>query len=380
MSVIRRLILSDFRNYTSLDLSLDTQMVALVGDNGAGKTNILEALSLLSPGRGLRRAHFAAMTRLGPMGEPAMSRGFSVSVEMDGAYGCVQMGAGHDPALEAARQCRINREPVASVMAFTEYCRILWLTPDNDGLFRGSAGDRRRFLDRLVLAVDSTHGARVNALEKALRARNRLLEESQPDHRWLDAIEREVAETGIAVTAARSETVNRLLAVIKAEHDLASPFPFAGLVLQGELETILHESNALATEEWYRQALRDNRRRDQTAGRTLIGPNTSDLLVRHGPKDMPAEQASTGEQKALLIGLILAQARLVQQMSGIAPLVLLDEVAAHLDPLRRAALFERLVTLGGQVWMTGTDASLFEAMPSHASVFCVASGMVERVS
>jgi DNA replication and repair protein RecF len=370
MTAVRRLVLSDFRNYPALDLAVDAPMVALVGENGVGKTNILEALSLFSPGRGLRRADFSEVIRQGA------PRGFAVSAEIEGAVGNVQLGAGYEPGADGGRRCRIDREPVGSATAFADHCRIIWLTPDNDGLFRGPAGDRRRFLDRLVLAVDSSHGVRVNALEKALRSRNRLLEDAKPDVQWLDAVEREVAETAIAVAAARRETVNRLRGVIDAEHDPDSPFPFALLALEGDLEKALDNAAALAAEDGYRQTLRDNRWRDQAAGRTLIGPNTSDLVVRHGPKDMPAEHSSTGEQKALLIGLILAHARLVQQMSGIAPLVLLDEVAAHLDPRRREALYLRLAGLGGQVWMTGTDRSLFDSMPGEAQRLDVVPGRI----
>jgi DNA replication and repair protein RecF len=370
MTAVRRLVLSDFRNYPTLDLAVDVPMVALVGENGVGKTNILEALSLFSPGRGLRRADFGEIIRQGA------AHGFAASAEIDGALGSVQLGSGYEPGADGGRRCRIDREPVGSATAFADHCRIIWLTPDNDGLFRGPAGDRRRFLDRLVLAVDSSHGTRVNALDKALRSRNRLLEEAKPDTQWLDAVEREVAETAIAVAAARQETVDRLRSVIDAEHDPDSPFPFALLSLEGDLEKVLDNATALAAEDWYRQTLRDNRWRDQAAGRTLVGPNTSDLVVRHGPKDMPAESSSTGEQKALLIGLILAHARLVQQMSGMAPLVLLDEVAAHLDPRRREALYQRLAGIGGQVWMTGTDRSLFDTMPTGTRVLTVQHGQV----
>jgi DNA replication and repair protein RecF len=373
VSQIRRLILSTFRNYPTLDLDLDSPLVALSGDNGAGKTNVLEAISLLSPGRGLRRAEFADMALKGGAG------GFAVSATLDGPYGETQLGAGHDPAAEAGRRCRINREPVGSATAFADHCRVLWLTPDNDGLFRGAAGDRRRFLDRLVLAVDSQHGARVNRLDKALRSRNRLLEEERADPAWLDAVERELAETAVAVAAARRETLERLSALIDAERDPGSPFPHALLSLEGDLEAALARATALETEDWYRARLKDNRWRDKAAGRTLEGPNASDLAVRHGPKDMPAELSSTGEQKALLIGLILAHARLVRQMAGIAPILLLDEVAAHLDPARRAALYADLAALGGQVWMTGTDASLFDALPSGSSRLEVRDGVIAAV-
>lgn len=369
MGRVARLILSSFRNYAALDLETGADMVALVGDNGAGKTNILEALSLFSPGRGLRRAEFADIARKGGSG------GFAASIALIGPSGPTQLGVGMDPAAGGGRICRIDRSPVGSAAAFAEHCRIIWLTPDNDGLFRGPPGDRRRFLDRLVLAVDAAHGARVNALEKALRARNRLLEEDRPDAVWLDAVEREAAETAVAVAAARRETVGRLAAMAAEDAGATSPFPHAALGIEGDLEAALAGGSALAVEEWYRGALREGRWRDKAAGRTLSGPNASDLTVRHGPKDMPAALCSTGEQKALLIGLSLAHARLVRQMSGIAPVLLLDEVAAHLDPGRRSALFDRLAALGCQVWMTGTDAALFDGMPAGAARFRIADGV-----
>jgi DNA replication and repair protein RecF len=370
---ISRLTLTSFRNYGALDIEVGSNMVALAGDNGAGKTNILEAISLFTPGRGLRRADFADIVRQGATG------GFAASLRLGGQFGETQVGVGHDPE-SGGRICRIDREPVGSAAAFAEHCRILWLTPDNDALFRGPAGDRRRFLDRLVLAVDSAHGARVTALEKALRARNRLLEEDRPDGAWLDAVEREAAETAVAVAAARRETVDRLSGIAREDSGAGSPFPFAQLAIEGELENALAETSALEVEERHRAALREGRWRDKAAGRTLSGPNTSDLAVRHGPKDAPAALCSTGEQKALLIGLVLAHARLVRQMSGIAPILLLDEVAAHLDSGRRDALYMRLGGLGSQVWMTGTDAGLFAGMPEASELFAVSDGRAERTS
>jgi DNA replication and repair protein RecF len=368
VTAIRRLVLSNFRNYEALDLAIEAPMIALVGENGAGKSNILEAISLFTPGRGLRRAELDDIQRKTSHG------GFAASIELQGALGRVQLGIGFDGSEEGGgRKCRIDREPVGSSTAFADHCRIIWLTPDNDALFRGPAGDRRRFLDRLVLAVDSRHGSRVNAMEKALRSRNRLLEDRRPDGQWLDAIERELAETAIAVAAARLETVSRLASVIAANADPGSPFPSALLSLEGDLEKALAAGKALDVEDWYRNTLKDNRLRDQAAGRTLIGPNTSDLAVHHGPKDMPAERCSTGEQKALLVGLMLAHCALVEQMSGAAPLLLLDEVAAHLDKARRIALYERLAQLGGQVWLTGTDPVLFEPDKSQIQLLQVAS-------
>jgi DNA replication and repair protein RecF len=245
-----------------------------------------------------------------------------------------------------------------------------------DGLFTGTPGERRRFLDRLVLAVDAQHGARANAFERALRNRNRLLEDDVPNIAWLDAAEREIAEIGVALAAARRETVDRLAALAAAARNDASPFPWAELSLAGEIEGLVGTISALDVEDHYRRLLREGRGRDRAAGRALVGPQTSDLAVVHGPKNMPAARCSTGEQKALLVGLVLAHARLVAAMSGIVPLVLLDEVAAHLDPARRAALYEALAKLGGQVWMTGADAALFADLPGSANVFSVSPGRI----
>jgi DNA replication and repair protein RecF len=376
-SRIARLILQDFRTYASLDVTVSRPLVALVGENGAGKTNVLEAISLFMPGRGLRRAELAEMARNGGPGS------FAVSVTLDAPHGEHRLGTGLEPQREtsrASRVCRIDGMAASSPTAFAEYLRIVWLTPDLDALFRGPAGDRRRFLDRLVLAVDAEHGTRVNALERALRSRNRVLEENPDDRLWLDALEREVAELAIAVVAARRETVERLASLILETREADSPFPFATMGLEGDLDTLVATLPAVDAEDRYRAILREYRPRDRAAGRTLVGPQASDLLVRHGPKDIPANTASTGEQKALLIGLVLAHAQLVASMSGIAPFVLLDEVAAHLDPRRRAGLFAALESLGGQVWMTGADPSLFAELQGRADVLQVSPGVIEPIT
>jgi DNA replication and repair protein RecF len=376
-SRIARLILQDFRTYASLDLTVSRPLVALVGENGAGKTNVLEAISLFMPGRGLRRAELGQMARNEGPGS------FAISVTLDAPYGEHRLGTGLEPQSEnarASRICRVDGMPASSPTAFAEYLRIVWLTPDLDALFRGAAGDRRRFLDRLVLAVDAEHGTRVNALERALRSRNRVLEENPDDRLWLDALEREVAELAIAVAAARRETVERLATLILETREEESPFPFAMMGLEGEIDALVATLPAVDAEDRYRAILRDNRSRDRAAGRTLVGPQASDLLVRHGPKDIPADTASTGEQKALLIGLVLAHARLVASMSGIAPFVLLDEVAAHLDPRRRAGLYDALQSLGGQVWMTGADPGLFAELQGRADLLQVSAGAIEPIT
>ncbi len=227
-----------------------------------------------------------------------------------------------------------------------------------------------------MLAVDPEHGARVSALERALRDRNRILEETPREAAWLDAVEKQAAELGVAVAAARAETVGRLSALIEGARDDASPFPWASLSLAGEIDDLVRELPALDAEDRYRALLAEGRARDKAAGRTLAGPQASDLMVRHGPKDIPADSGSTGEQKALLVGLVLAHARLVRAMSGIAPVVLLDEIAAHFDPRRRAALYEALDALGGQVWMSGADLAQFGDLPAGAARYLVTPGVV----
>ncbi len=373
MSLVTRLTLTDFRSYAALDLVVDAPLVALSGENGAGKTNILEALSLFTPGRGLRRAELADMARHDGTG------GFAIAIALDGSAGEHRLGTGlaTDDG-RAARLCRIVGAAAGSPAAFADLIRLVWLTPDLDGLFRGSAGERRRFLDRLVLAIDSGHGTRVTALDRALRSRNRILEDDPGNRGWLDAIEREVAEYGVAVAAARAEAVARLSALILAARDDASPFPWAALALEGEIDMIVASQSAVDAEDNYRGLLADSRVRDRAAGRTLIGPQASDLSVRHGPKGIEAALASTGEQKALLVGLVLSHARLVAAMCGMPPVVLLDEIAAHLDPRRRAALYETLAALGAQVWMTGADPALFDDLPAGAALFHVTPGAARR--
>lgn len=369
---VTRLGLSRFRTYAGATLAPQAPLVALVGPNGAGKTNVLEALSFLAPGRGLRRA---------TLQEAAFDRGdggWAVSATVEGLHGETVLGTGIEAgeAETRARLCRIDRVPVASATAFAEHVRVVWLTPAMDGLFLGPAGERRRFLDRLVLSVDAEHGARVNALERSLRARNRLLEEASPDRAWLEAVEHETAELAVAVAAARAETVRRLASLIEQTKDPASPFPWAALALDGALEAAVLSRPALDVENEYRAVLREHRSRDRAAGRTTEGPHLTDLVAHHGPTGAPAERCSTGQQKALLVGLVLAHARLVADMAGFTPIVLLDEVAAHLDPERRAALYAALETLGAQVWMTGADPAAFAGLKGRADLFEVAPGRI----
>jgi DNA replication and repair protein RecF len=389
---IHRLSLNDFRNYRSAALATSANLVVLTGPNGAGKTNLLEAISFFSPGRGLRRARldeigFATSGRHGgrdggppgggrpPDREHDYHRPWAVSAQVDGALGLAILGTGLERSISGdavvTRACRIDREPVASASAFADHLRVVWLVPEMDGLFLGPASERRRFLDRLVLAVDASHGGRVAGLDRALRSRNRLLESSEGDPRWLDAAEREAAALGIAVAAARAETVRRLAGALATRPTARYGFPSAEIALDGWLETVVMTHPAIAAEDCYRAVLKGNRARDAQAGRTLAGPHLTDLAVFYREKAVPARDASTGEQKALLIGLVLAHAALVADMTATAPVVLLDEVVAHLDPSRRAALFEALDAIGAQVWMTGADPAAFADVARRADIFDV---------
>ena len=373
---IRRLTLSNFRSYHAAQIELgQAGPVVLTGANGAGKTNLIEAISLLAPGRGLRRA---------TMEELAFSEGdgaWAASAEIEGMLGLATLGTGIDPPAgedsAPSRKCRIDRESVGSAAAFADHLRVVWLVPAMDPLFNGPASERRRFLDRLVLAVDAQHSSRVAALERSLRSRNRLLEDAVSDSPWLDAVEHETAEVAVAVAAARAETVGRLAGALAGGRDQAPEFPLAEIALDGWMEKLLPYHSAIEIEDRYRALLKDNRARDAAAGRTLDGPHLSDLSVSHAGKGIPASEASTGEQKALLIRLVLAHAGLIKDMTGFAPLLLLDEIIAHLDPTRRAALYDALANLGAQVWMTGADPAAFGDIVGRAQVFEVRGGAVE---
>ena len=372
---IRRLSLVNFRSYHAAQVELrEAGPVVLTGANGAGKTNLIEAISLLTPGRGLRRA---------TLDELAFSEGdgaWAINAEIEGMLGLATLGTGIDaPGGEdtaPARRYRIDREPAPSAAAFADHLRVVWLIPAMDPLFNGPASERRRFLDRLVLAVDAQHSSRVNALERALRSRNRLLEEKSNDAHWLDAVEHETAEVAVAVAAARYETVTRLQGALAEARDTAPGFPRAEIALEGFIEALLPQASATEIEDRYRALLRENRARDAAAGRTLDGPHRADLKVVHIDKNVPAADASTGEQKALLIRLVLAHANLIKDMTGYAPVLLLDEIVAHLDPNRRAALYDALSTLGAQVWMTGADPAAFGDIADRAQVFDVRNGTV----
>ncbi len=366
---LSRLKLGDFRNYAALSLDLDARHVVLTGDNGAGKTNLMEAVSFLSPGRGLRRAAYADVARVGA------ESGFSVFVELEGMDGPVEIGTGTAGTDDGqVRRLRLNGTTAKTVDELLDHVRVLWLTPAMDGLFTGGSSDRRRFLDRLVLSLDPEHGRRATDYERAMRSRNKLLSEGRPDPIWLTGLERQMAELGISMALARQEMLGLLAGLVERNHE-GGVFPAADLALSGFLDGEWHRP-AFDLEEQYLEMMKAGRYRDAAAGRTLDGPHRSDLLIRHRAKDMEAARCSTGEQKALLVGLVLAHARLVGNMTGHAPILLLDEIAAHLDEGRRAALFDLVDDLGGQAFMTGTDQSMFSALGERARYLTVANGSV----
>ena len=357
-----RISLQDFRNHAATTLDRTAQFNLLVGANGAGKTNVLEALSLLAPGRGLRRARLPEMARKGGSG------GFAIGAEVQplDAAEPVRLGTSIEPARPTRRRVRINGAE-ASALGLSEWLSVRWLTPAMDGLFTDSAGARRRFVDRLVLATPPGHATIANRYEAALRDRNRLLaDEVAPDPRWLDALEAQLAEHGAALAANRRQLVERLDAALLAQDDTHFPRPTLALEPVGP-----EERDALL------RALRDNRGADRRAGRTLIGPHRAELAVTLASKGVAAAHSSTGEQKAMLIAIVLAHGSLAAKDR--AGVLLLDEVAAHLDPDRRAALFERIEANGEQVWMTGTERAPFDAILARAAVWDVSGGTLRRI-
>lgn len=361
---MRRLSLAHYRNYVQLQLSLDAKRhVVLTGENGAGKTNLLEAVSLLSPGRGFKRADYADITYRDAQPE----ENFVINARLECShYGEVSIGTGAF-GVPAKRKVQINGAARA-VDDLSEFCRVIWLTPAMDGLFTGSAGDRRRFFDRLILTIDPTHGSRVLNYEKAVRSRNRLLVERSADDRLFQALERQISALGTAIAAARREGCIMLQELIDLVSD-QSPFPNADIRLDGDVERAVGDRAAIEVEERFQERLADERKYDMGAGRTLYGPHRTDIKINHRQKNMPASLSSTGEQKALLAGLILAHTRLVSEVAQITPLILLDEITAHLDEARRLALFTLLDELNVQAFMTGTDRQLFSALSTDQAQF-----------
>ena len=363
--------LTDFRSYERAQLQAGGRSVFLFGPNGAGKTNLLEAISFLAPGRGLRGAAIAEVGRRLP-GE-AQGRAWAVSVLASGPEGEIRLGTGVDAPAAPRRLVRIDGEP-APPGRLTAHVRPIWLTPAQDRLFLDSAGDRRRFLDRLTFAAEPRHAEIAAAYEKATRERLRLLMEGPTDPVWLNALEVQMAQAGSALAAARARTLEALQQEIDARRD--RPFPQAALGLSGEWEGLaLQGLPEGEIEARFGAALARGRERDQAAGRALTGPHRGDLTVLHRDRDRPAAECSTGEQKALILNLVLAQAaRLSRADSAPNPILLLDEVAAHLDSFRRAALFDEITALGLQAFLTGADEALFVDLKGRAMPVSVDAG------
>jgi DNA replication and repair protein RecF len=382
---VTRLVLTEFRNYRSarLDFSAAVLPVVLTGPNGAGKTNLLEAMSFLSPGRGLRNARLSDVDRRetggGDGAGDAAASGWTVAATVATGGGPVRIGTGRDGAAGERRTIRIDGEPARSQAALAERLGVLWLTPPMDRLFVEGPGGRRRLMDRLVLGLDPAHATRVARYEQASRERSRLLRAGSgvADPAWLAALEEIMAAEGVAVAAARRDAIERLDRVCA---EAAGAFPRARLSLIGTIEGWLDTMPALAAEERFRAALASQRAADALSGGAGIGPHRSDLDVVHAEKGIAAGAASTGEQKALLIAILLAQARLQRAVRGEAPLLLLDEVAAHLDAVRRGALFEVLAGLDSQAWVTGTDAQLFASLRGAARFLSVCDGALSETA
>jgi len=372
---VRQIRLTDFRNYRQLRLDCDPEPVVLVGANGAGKTNLLEALSFLAPGRGLRRARLDEVCRRARPGD-AEAKSWAVAASLDTPDGRLAIGTG----LEAGRSegslrraVRIDGRPAQSQTALGLHVAAVWLTPQLDRLFLDGPGERRRFLDRLVTALHPEHAGDVAAYENALRQRSRLLGEGNRDPHWFTALEDTMARHGVALAANRADTVQRLDAAARLG---VGPFPRAALAMAGDIDGWVAGMAAIDAEDRLRAALAAGRLRDAESGTTSCGPHRSDLAVRHLDLDLPAAEGSTGQQKALLVSIALAHARLVALSRGRSPLLLLDEIAAHLDAERRAALFDEVVALGGQCWMTGTDAELFAPLRGRAQLLRVDDGTI----
>ncbi len=373
---VTRLSLTNFRSYAAGEIATSGRPIVLVGPNGAGKTNVLDALSLLSPGRGLRGAKLGDHIRKGPSVQSEALWAVAATVSRDGEAYEIGTGLAIGPNGGERRQLRLNGAPASSTADLSEIVQINWLTPAMDRLFIESASGRRRFLDRLVFGFDAVHARRAVRYETAMRERARLLKFGPRDPAWLDGLEAEMAEMGAEMIAARAEATARLNRSLEARGQ-AGAFPCALLAVEGEADALALDCGEPVSA--LRERFARMRMRDAETGRTTFGPHLSDLAVRHTQKRADARECSTGEQKALLISIILAQAWESSHING-APVLLLDEIAAHLDATRRAALAEEILALGAQAWMTGTDLSLFEAFGAHAQAFEVGGGQFHCVN
>ena len=378
---VHRLALNNFRNYGDLALELPVDAarpVVLYGGNGAGKTNLLEALSYLAPGRGLRGARLQDVAKIDGNGT------WAVSILGNTKSGHIRIGTGLVAALNAPRDgdragdrrtVRIDGEGAAGPAVLSSYFSIVWLTPRMDRLFLDAQSGRRKFFDQMVCGLHPDHARHIGSYERTMRERIKLLSDGyRPDPVWLSALEKRMAEHGVAVAAARNDALSHLAHQIDTQPEGA--FPKADIALDGFLEALLSDLSALEVEEHFAVRLEASRSEDARSHRTGLGPHRTDLLVTHRPKVMPARLCSTGEQKALMVGLVLADARMQRAMSGYAPMLLMDEVSAHLDDERRAALFDELTELGSQAWLTGTDAHLFQSLKGRASFFYVDGGIL----
>ncbi len=380
MGFIKTLQITNFRSYDSVRIDgIGAEPVVLYGANGAGKTNILEAISFLSPGRGLRQSRVNEIQNRATLPLSAPISPWAVSVNSYTEYGDTRIGTGATPDLRK-RTIRINGEPAKSQSSLSEYLSCVWMTPQMDRIFMDSSSSRRRFLDRLVFAFDPSHSGRVTRYDNALGQRSKLLKEnSSPDPVWLTALEKTIAETGIAIEAARLDFLERLQTSCHhapSESDLY--FPKAQLFLKGTIAQLLRASPALEVEEMFRYQLKQTRPADALTGGAATGAHKSDLHVSYIDKKADAAQCSTGEQKALLIGIILAHSRLLQAERGSPPIILLDEVAAHLDENRRAALYDQLLGMKAQFWLTGTDKNLFESLDGRSAQFHIHDGKIHH--
>lgn len=365
---VTHLNLTAFRCYDSVRLDLDERPVMVTGPNGAGKTNLLEAVSFLAPGRGLRRA------RLAEADQRAGSRPWAVAARLSTTVGMVDIGTGHDRHT-GRRVVHINGAPARGPIALAEYVSAVWLTPQMDRLFQEGAAARRRFLDRLTFGFHIGHATHVSAYEQVMRERLRLLREGQIDRSWLDALEEKMAEHGAAIAASRLEMAEHLNRACEAA---TGPFSGAHIDVDGILERWLEEGPALAVEEKFKETLIRNRGLDAGTGTTTVGPHKSDLIVKQIEKGLPASQCSTGEQKALLIAVLLANTRLQASERRLTPLLLLDEAVAHLDPRKRSELYNEILELGAQAWFSGTDEKLFSEFGGNAQFVRIIDGTIQQ--
>jgi len=380
---VRRLSLTDFRSYSFVRLETDPRPVVLTGPNGAGKTNLLEALSYLVPGRGLRRANLAEVGRVNAAeasvktGEGHSPRAWAVAARIERGGIEMDMGTGYrkngGEGKKARRMIKLDGKPAKNQAELGRQISALWLTPQMDRLFQEGPSARRRFIDQLIIGINPDHAAPLNAYEQSLRNRNRLLRDGVSNQAWFDSVEQSLSTHGIAVAVQRRDAISRLAPIAANGH---GPFPGAKIELGGALEDWLAAGPALDAEDNMRAALAKCRCEDAVSGSTSIGPHRSNVLVHHSDTGLDAAHCSTGEQKALLVSLVFATAMLQAEVRRHAPLLLLDEVAAHLDDARRDALFDLVAQMGAQAWMTGTDEAVFAPFGDTAQRFCIEDGRI----